>query len=204
MAQESTGRIGEIDGALESIAQKAAGGALTLGDLQSLASESVKLQRERDGLAIAVEQTARDAVKVDMGKVTVSVPSDATVRFTLSREGDNLVVQRALIVSPTLDDAIYKALGSKLLTMAESVKSIKSIVVEDGVVTVNAPTAKPRASNGNGNGNGGTRRETIVDGITYNSAAAAYRGAMGQDLPHPMNGASIEKALINAGHTIGA
>jgi hypothetical protein len=202
MAQESTGRIGEIDGALEAIAQKAATGALTLGDLQSLASESVKLQRERDGLAIAVEQSARDAVKVDMGKVTVSVPSDAKVRFTLSREGDNLVVQRALIVSPTLDDAIYKALGAKLLTTAESVKSIKSIVVEDGVVTVNAPTAKPRASNGNGNG--GTRRETIVNGVTYNSAAAAYRGAMGQDLPHPMNGASIEKALINAGHTIGA
>jgi DnaJ-class molecular chaperone len=178
-----------IEAELDAIEQKGKAGDLTLAQLMSLAKEAEALGKERDALATtSLVKTLRE--------IKIAVPKDVSIRFTIKKDSQGKMLTTASIVSKTLVEAIQAAIGQETLTTIVSMDSIKGLTWEAGIVTLNGGTT--RTSTGS-NGNG---RAIIVNAVEYPSAAAAYRGEMMKELPHPMNSDSIIKALEKAGHSI--
>lgn len=196
--EEKVRGLSAINADIASVEAKALAGGMTLDQLMALSKEANRLRSERDKVATEAEKGARDEIVTSFKALRLAVPRDATVHMTLKRDEGKLIISSASIVSSGLADAIYTAIGEELLSKAEAVSSIKGLTVSVDGVTLNAPTLRAASPAGSGNGNGAQKRGMTVDGVAYESGAAAYKGVFGEDkLPYAMNWDAIAGKIRN-------
>jgi hypothetical protein len=187
-------RIVELDVALDVIGAQGAQAGNTLEAMMAMATQAEVLQNERRRLVAGITITALEGI-------TLAVPADAWIRFTLVKETKDgvtsLGISSMAITSPSLGEAIRASIGSLWETI-RTTESLTSLTYINGDVTIGAAPKVPATTNGATNGS----RALVVNGISYVSAAAAYRGAMGKEMTTTMSGDAIERALRKAGHHI--
>ena len=186
-----------INGDIAAVESKAQAGGMTIDQLMALATEGKRLRTERDKVATEAEAGARDEIKAAFGALKFTVPKDAAVNVVMKRDGDKLIVGSVSIVSNGLADAVYAAIGDELLAKAEAVSSIKGVTVNGDGVSFNVPATRT-PSTSSGGGNGAQKRAMKVDGVEYESAAAAYKAIFEVDkLPYAMNWDAVAGKIRN-------
>jgi len=185
-------RIVELDLEIGLISDQGAQAGNTLEALMDMAAQAKVLQAERERLVAGITVTALEGI-------TLAVPADAELRFTLAKDTKDGVTSLGIasmaITSPSLGEAIRASIGD-LWEVIRTTASLTSLTYVNGDVTLGAAPKVP-TTNGATNGS----RALVVNGISYVSAAAAYRGAIGE-MSTTMSGDAIERALKKAGHHI--
>jgi hypothetical protein len=190
--------LSAIQADISAVEAKALAGGMTLDQLMALSKEGSRLKGERDKVAAEGEKGARDGILTDFKALRLAVPRDATIHVTLKREGEKFIISSASIISPSLIDSVYAAIGDELLAKVDAVSSIKGLTVSADGVTLNAPAPRAAASSGNGNGSGAQKRGMTVDGVVYESGASAYKSLFEVDkLPYAMNWEAVAGKIRN-------
>jgi hypothetical protein len=190
-------RIVELDIEIGLISDQGAQAGNTLEALMDMAAQAKVLQAERERLVAGITVTALEGI-------TLAVPADAEIRFTLAKDTKDGVTSLGIasmaITSPSLSEAIRASIGD-LWEVIRTTASLTSLTYINGSVTLGAAPKVPTTNGSQANGATNGSRALVVNGISYVSAAAAYRGAIGE-MSTTMSGDAIERALKKAGHHI--